>query len=313
MTREHVMKNIFYGLLALTIAPTVFKIIHKGYDEWISSRVKIGVIPLRKVLTSSNQTIHQLTHFFKDKHIKAILIKMDCPGGAAGTSQAIFGQLKALREEYPEKPVVVFVENLCASGGYYIASAADYIVATPSSFVGSVGVYISVPLIKRLMETIKIDSRITKTGDYKLAVSPFVERTADQEKMIQTLCDDTYQRFVADVRAQRPALNQMADSIWANGKIFTGSQAAQLGLIDETGPLFAAERKIKQLLHIDPREDVLYIKAPTVTPLARLMGADDADDDHGHLSLASCVQELAHAMPAVSSLVQEYFGSGSML
>src|SRR3990167_9141939 len=132
------IKNIFWVLLVLQFAPPVFKSIRKQWLDYVEPKNKIGLVVMNSVINSSSSWNKQLTKFFKDPEIKAILIKMDSPGGAAGSSQAIFQEILTLKQQYP-KPIVTYFENMCASGGYYIACTTDHIVATSSALVGSIG------------------------------------------------------------------------------------------------------------------------------------------------------------------------------
>ncbi len=199
-------------------------------------------------LVNSGEYVRNLKKFFKDPSIKAILVRMDCPGGAAGTSQAIYNELTYLKEQYPHKPVVVFVENMCASGAYYIASPSDCIVATGSSFIGSIGVYIALPRLKEFINQYKIEYSVTKTGKYKAILNPLLDATKDEQDLLQELCNNTYQQFITDVSKSRPALALKDAEMWANGKIFTGEQALDLKLIDKIGSLSLVEQEIRDVL-----------------------------------------------------------------
>ena len=248
MKVNELLKSIILMLIFLMIIPIFIKNIGNQYAELSKEKTKIGIISFKKTLKDAEPYIKNLTTLFKDKSIKAILLKMDCGGGAAGTSQTIFNELKALKQKYP-KPVIVFVENVCASGAYYIACAADVIISSSSAFIGSIGVYIPHPELKEFIEQFKIKYNVIKTGSFKTVGDPFLQETPEQRSMLQDLTDATYKQFVDDVAAQRPKLSKNTDE-WAQGKIFTGDQAKNIGLIDKVGSPTTVEQEIRDRITI---------------------------------------------------------------
>lgn len=266
------LKNIFYGILILVMAPPLLKKIAHDYTELLAPRTTVGVVPITGSICKASEHIKTFKTFFEDKQIRAILIKMDCPGGAAGSSQAIFNEVKELKKMYA-KPVIVLVENVCASGGYYIASAADAIVATPSAFVGSIGAYIAQPQLKAFIDQFKIKYSVTKTGTYKAILHPLLDISPEEQALLQGLTDDTYQQFISDVAEQRPQLTLSNADAWANGKIFTGNQALKLGLIDAIGSWTTAEHLIRQKA---PIEGKIHWEYPPKKPfLSQWIGEEE--------------------------------------
>lgn len=231
----------------------------------MSTKTKIGVISIKDALSDSEDYVKKIKDYLSDNSIKALVIKMNCPGGSAGTSQDIFGEIKKLKEKY-SKYVITFVENLSASGGYYIASASDYIIATPGALVGSIGSYMAYPEFKNLMDQIKVKYKVVKSGDYKTAGNPFLESTEKQIKMLQEVSDDVYDQFIKDVSTQRVNLSKNIKD-WADGKIFTGQQALKLGLIDQLGSRSDIEKileekaKLKGPFHfVKPKNKTNFLK-----------------------------------------------------
>lgn len=248
------LKNIIFILaISAGVLPILIKFSKEQFETLLNQKTKIGVIAIKSALYEGDKYIKILKEYFKDKSIKAILLKIDCPGGAAGTSQAIFSEIKKLKAKYC-KYVVVFVENMAASGGYYIATAGDYIISTPAAFIGSIGSYIAHPMFKDFIEQFKIKYEVIKTGDYKTVGNPFLQNTENQKQMLQELSDNVYRQFVSDVAAQRPNLSKDFKQ-WADGKIFTGEQAHNLGLIDQIGSesdidnIFEQNAKLKGPFH----------------------------------------------------------------
>lgn len=227
------IKGLFFILLALQLLPALIKSFKSQYSDLINTKTKIGVINIKDALYEGDKYIKDLKDYFEDDAIKAIVLKINSPGGAAGTSQAIFNEIKNLQIKH-KKYVVAFVENIAASGGYYIATASDYIISTPSALIGSIGSYIAHPVFKHFIEQYKIKYEVIKSGDYKTVGNPFLEDTEPQKQMLQELSDNIYKQFVKDVATQRSKLSKNYNE-WANGKIYSGEQALHLGLIDQLG------------------------------------------------------------------------------
>jgi protease-4 len=266
------VRNIFLIFVLVQIAPIFIENIRKQYRKYVEQVTHVGVVPIKGVIYQSDPYNKILRSYFKDKSIKAILIKMDCPGGAAGSSQAIFNEIEYLKKEYP-KPIITLVENMCTSGGYYIAAATDHIVAPGSAIVGSIGT--SIPYlfkIKGFFELLKIRNESIKAGHYKDMTNPFVDMSAEDRVLLQSLLDDSYQQFVRDVATKRNLLPTTATA-WADGKIFTAEQGKLLGLIDTIGSAHNAVAIIKEKALIEGEIEWVSKKEPSV--LARFFGSDD--------------------------------------
>ena len=245
-----ILKNIFFLLIIIQLAPPIIQGIVKQYKNLMEQRTKVAVLPINGILYNSDPYCKKLRQLFEDKSIKAILIKMECSGGASGTSQTIFDELKALKKESP-KPIVVLVENICASGGYNIACATDYIIAPGSAIIGSIGA--SLPYlfnIKELLERINVKYTPIAAGAYKNVANPFVDLTPQDKSLLQGVADDAYDQFIREVSESRK-LSLASSKEWADGKIFTGRQAKKLGLIDEVGSLENAIQIIKKKAMIE--------------------------------------------------------------
>jgi len=242
-------KNILLVLLILQFTPVIFKAVKSQYSDLFEEKTRIGVITVKGFIGSASQTVKDIKTIFEDTRLKAIVLKVDSQGGSSAAAQAIFQELLYFKKQYPEKYVVTVVEQIAASGGYYIAVAGDYIITTPSALIGSVGVFISHPSFKGLIERLNISYEITKTGTYKGAGDPFLSMSPEQKAQFQELTNDTYRQFVRDVIKQRPQLP--ADSkLWAEGKIFTGEQALALKMIDAVGSPSEVENILRTKAHV---------------------------------------------------------------
>jgi len=278
------LKNIFIVLIFLQIAPALVKNIKKQYGKMLSPRAHVGLIRVRGVLHNSDRYNKYLNKYFKDKNIKAILLKIDCPGSSAGTAQAIYNEIQSLKKKY-DKPIITLVENICASGGYYIASSTDAIITPASSLVGSIGsAFQFLFQLKDFMEQYKIKYKPIVAGKYKDTTDPFTDMTPEQEKMLQSVLDSSYDQFTQDVAKNRK-LSLKDKGKWADGKIFTGSQALKLGLVDTIGSAYDAVKKIKDMAMI--KDDIIWIKPPKRSGLFRWFGQDPPDEDSMFSAFAS--------------------------
>jgi len=278
------LKTLFFLLLFLQFAPPMIKNIKKQYERLIVPKARVGLVEVKGILYKSERYNKYLNKFFKDPNIKAILIKMDCPGGASGTSQSVYNEILSLKKKY-NKPVITLVENICASGGYYIACATDHIIAAPSSMIGSIGnAFQYLFQLKEFIENYKIKYKTLTAGKYKSTTDPFVDITPEQEAMLQDVLKDSYAQFTQDVSKNRK-LSLKTKGEWAEGKLFTGSQALKIGLIDAVGSPFTAVQVIREKALIDEKEEILWVKPPKVTGLATLFGGTSEEDEGSMFSM----------------------------
>lgn len=284
MTLSEILKSLVFLLVAVQFVPTIFKNVKSQYSNIAEHKTKVGIIPLTGAIADSEKCIKNLKKYFEDKDIKAIVLKMDSPGGASGASQDIFQEILALKK-VNNKKIITFVQNMAASGGYYIATATDYIIATPSSFIGSIGSYIAFPTVKNFIEQFKLKYEIIKSGDFKTAANPFTELTPEQRQMFQELSDNVYHQFINDVAAQRKSL-PTDYKLWAEGKIFTGEQAFKIGLIDEIGSHSSVIQALKAQAGIEGKIEWVKEKSKT-NALYSLLSGDDDDKESEFNTLIS--------------------------
>lgn len=264
--------NIFLLIIIMQFAPTVIATLKKQYKALVEPPAYVGYMAIKGSIDEAGFYRRELKKFFDNKDIKAILLKIESPGGAAGSSEALFNELLYLKKEHP-KTVVTLVENVCASGGYYIACASDYIIASQAALIGSIGVFIGYPEAYKLAEQFNVHYHAITSGKYKSAGNPLVPSNSDIDAMLQAITDDTYRQFTHDVAQNRKKLSLKNVDQWANGRIFTGHQALEKGLIDEVGSLSTAESKIKELENIEG--EIEWVKVPTPSPFAKMLGAED--------------------------------------
>ncbi len=258
MTLFEYLKNIFLILIFLQLAPSLLEGIRKQYFSYLEPKTKVGVLTITGILYDSSSYTRQLYHYFKKPEIKAILIKMNCLGSAAGTGQAIFNEIQMLKKEFP-KPVVVLIENVCASGGYLIACSADRIISPPSAIIGSIGNYFRSIQLREFCEQFKVKYTTVKAGTFKTIGDPFSDLTEEEKVLLQIIQNDAYRHFTQQVaNARKLSLTNVKD--WADGKIFTGLQAKKLGLIDEIGSAQNAIKALRKLALIEEKEEIEWVK-----------------------------------------------------
>lgn len=271
------LKSFFLIIVLLQITPPMLRNIKQQWTENLESKNLVGLIYINQPIYSSGQYSKQLQRHFKDPEIKAILLKIDCPGGASGASQALALEILQLKKEYP-KPIVAYSENMCASGAYYAAAMTDYIVTTGSCTVGSIGSKMCTQFkLKQLLQNYKIDTLSISSGSCKDALDPFTDTTDEQKSMLQQLADDSYNQFAADISKQRHLPLQNKDS-WANGKLFSGNEALKIKLIDAVGNQTTAIEYIKQnILHSD--REISFVKTAQLSTWQKLFSHPDEEND----------------------------------
>lgn len=253
------IKNIFLFLIVLQIAPPLLRGIIKQYQSFAQVRTQVGVIPLKGTISKANALSNDLRSFFKNPEIKAIVLKIDCNGGAAGSCEHIFNDIIALKAKY-QKPIISLIENTCASGGYWIACATDYIIAPRTAIVGSIGAtFGNLFQLKSFFENHNVRYESLTAGKYKAATDPFVDLTPESKEMLQKVLNDTYQTFITSVAQQRKLALNSAD-VWADAAIFTGAQAHEKGLIDSLGSSQTAIDALRDRAIIEGEIEWVYAK-----------------------------------------------------
>ncbi len=195
---------------------------------------RVALVKIEGVLLGSEQVVEELHDFTDDASIKAIVIRIDSPGGGVVPSQEIYNAVKNAKKE--GKKVIVSMGSVAASGGYYIAAAADKIVANPGTLTGSIGVKMEFPNIEKLLEKIGVKGMVVKAGEFKDIGSPYREMSPQEQKLLQGVIDDVHSQFIKAV-AEGRGLPEADVRAIADGRIFTGQQAMALKLVDQLGDL----------------------------------------------------------------------------
>ena len=214
-------------------------------SEWVQQGTKnrIGIVDITGLITDSQYITNQVKKFRQDKRIRGIILRIDSPGGAVGPSQEIYDEVLKTRES--GKTIYASMGALAASGGYYIASAAEKIFANPGTLTGSIGVIMAFSNAKGLMEKIGLQPEIVKAGEYKDIGSPARAMTQKERNLLQSVVTDVHQQFIEAVASGRDISVAEVTKI-ADGRILTGRQAYSLNLVDQLGGL---QVSIDQLAH----------------------------------------------------------------
>jgi protease-4 len=223
---------------------------------------KILVIPISGVITDSSkrriartmpgvvqEVVSHLRLAEKDDRIKAVLFKIDTPGGTATASDILYHEIVAFKQRTGKK-VVACMMNLATSGGYYVSLPADVIMAHPTTVTGSIGVILMRPQVSGLMEKIGVDVRVNKSGENKDMGSPFRPITPAEENMMQDLADTLGRRFVDLVKRHRGLDDERLATI-ADARVFLADAAVAVGLVDKIGYLQDAIAEARELAALD--------------------------------------------------------------
>jgi protease-4 len=213
-------------------------------------------VEVKGVIAQSSGIIEELQQYLEDKEVKAIILRIDSPGGGVGPAQEIYREVMRIKAK---KKVVTSMGSVAASGGYYIASASDLIVANPGTITGSIGVIMQFSNFEELLKKIGIKGVVLKSGEHKDIGSPFREMTPEEKKIMQEVLDNVHQQFIRAVAEGRKLDRAKVVEI-ADGRILTGEQAKNLGLVDQMGNLQDTIEITAKMAGISGKPNVLYPK-----------------------------------------------------
>jgi protease IV len=192
---------------------------------------KVGVVEISGIITEPEDVIHNIKKYREDESIKAIVLRIDSPGGVVGPAQEIF---REVRKTIGEKKIIASMGSVAASGGYYIAAGTDGIMANPGTITGSIGVIIGYTNFEEILQKIGLSPVVIKSGEYKDMGSPMRKMTEKEKKLLQSFVDSTHRQFVAAVAEGRKMDPAKVKAV-ADGRIITGEDAKSLGLVDRLG------------------------------------------------------------------------------
>lgn len=215
---------------------------------------KVGVVKIRGAITASEPIIEHLKAYREDNSVKAIVLRVNSPGGGVAPSQEIYAEV---RKTVETKPVIVSMGSVAASGGYYVAAPATRIVANPGTITGSIGVIMEFTNIQELLDKIGLKTQVVKSGPYKDIGSPVRPMSKGDRRLLEKLIADVHQQFIEAVVLGRKMDSEQVSAL-ADGRIFTGRQAQEEKLVDELGNLQDAIRTAADLGGIKGKPRVVY-------------------------------------------------------
>ncbi|MEN3014013.1 MAG: signal peptide peptidase SppA [Endomicrobiia bacterium] len=277
-------KNIYYYfIILLFLLSTILGFIiviqrpfyskTKPISKYISPKEKIALIEISGEIfyapgtqsflrKDASYIISRLKSLTEREDVKGILIKINSPGGSVAAVQDIYNYIMELKKKY-NKPFVCYIQELCASGGYYVASACDRIISSEGSVIGSIGVILQVGNINELLKKIGVKIEVIKSSRYKDIGSIYRDMLPEEKQILENIVNSAYEQFIAAIAKGR-GLSKEQVLQFSDGRIFIASQAKQLFMIDEVGNEDRAIEELKKLAKIT--QDVEIIK-DSATPL----------------------------------------------
>jgi protease-4 len=245
---------VFGVLLSLFFISILAFSYFSGREESLWRDEKIAIIEVKGVIIDPQPTVEKLIKFRKNENIKAIVLRIDSPGGGVGPAQEIYAEVKKVQRE---KKVLVSMGSVAASGGYYVACAADKIMANPGSITGSIGVIVESLNVEDLLRKIGLRSEVIKSGRHKDIGSPLRKMTPEEKRLLQGVLDNVHEQFIRAVAEGRKLPLEKVRNL-ADGRIFSGDQAKTLGLVDELGNLQDAIAMAAKMAGIKGEPEVIY-------------------------------------------------------
>jgi protease IV len=223
---------VLFGVFVLTLLSWILS--DESDESMATSGEKIAVVELKEPIYSSEEIVRQFKKYRENKSVRAIVFRVESPGGGVAASQEIYEEVKKTRNA--GRPVVVSMGSVAASGGYYVSCGATKIVANPGTLTGSIGVIFQFMHFEQLMNKWGIDETTMKTGKFKDSGSPFRKTTEEEKEYFNVLIGDVYDQFV-DVVAKERHLERNKVIQYADGRVFTGRQALEYGFVDTLGTM----------------------------------------------------------------------------
>lgn len=261
--RSNMWKWLWRGVWLLLFVALFSALLGGNKDMGTLSGVHTAVIDINGPIDGSNDTatkiIEGMETAYKVKNVKGIILRANSPGGSPVISKVAFDEIRRLKAAHPKIPVVVVMEDVCASGCYFIASAADTIYANPASLVGSIGVISGGFGFTGLMDKLGIERRLKTAGANKGMGDPFMPETPEQNAIWQAMLTDIHQQFIAAVKQGRgKKIDDQKNPDVFSGRVYTGEQGKQVGLVDEFGSVYTVSRdvfKAPNMVNYTPQDD----------------------------------------------------------
>ncbi|MDN5869164.1 MAG: signal peptide peptidase SppA [Nitrococcus sp.] len=233
------------------------KVLMLSITGFISDQPSEQLFGLLREESTLTRVIAELRKAAHDSAVKALVLRIDSPGGGVTASDAIYHRISTFAAEQ-QIPVVASLGGLAASGGYYVACAADVILAQPTTVTGSIGVILVGVNLSGLMDKLGIEGETFKSGAHKDLLSPLRGATPEERRIVEAIIHHLFRRFVSVVRENRPTLEREKLAMITDGRVFTAADALDLGLVDDIGRIQAAIDAAKRLAGLKQARVVVY-------------------------------------------------------
>ena len=245
------------GVLVLFIGTVWILMNAVGDDGLAPGGPRVAVVEIEGIIVDGSTAVRELREHSENPSVKAVVLRVNSPGGVVAPTQEIFAAIQRVRKG--GKPVIASFGAVAASGGYYVATAADRIYANPGSLTGSIGVVMQMANIEGLLKKVGVDYVVVKAGSYKDIGNFARTMTPEERKILQALLDDVYSQFV-DAVAEGRGLDRKQVLAFADGRIYSGQQAQALKMVDDLGGFEDAVEAAGKLANISGRPKLLYPK-----------------------------------------------------
>jgi protease-4 len=259
---------IFTGCFAVVLGVLVFG--EPGSPFFGGNRV--ALVEVEGLIVDADRVVRELSDFGEDPSVRAIVVRVQSPGGVVGPTQEIYDAITRLRNQ--GKPVVASMGSVAASGGYYLAAAATRIVANPGTLTGSIGVIMQLAEIEGLLKKVGVHYEVIKAGRFKDSGSFARPMTPDERAVLQAVLDDMHDQFVTAIADGRRLTKDRVRAL-ADGRVYSGRMARELGLVDALGGLDEAIRIAGELGGIPGKPRIVRARRPwRLLDLAELVGGE---------------------------------------
>jgi len=281
---------VILGMILLACTGFVAIVLIYGFGFFATGRHsfglngRVGIVPIEGIISDSDEVVEQIQGFAEDQQIRAVVLRINSPGGGVAPSQEIY---QAVLELKKKKKVVVSMGSVAASGGYMIAVAADRILANPGTITGSISAVMHYANVEELMKKIGVSSYVIKSGKFKDIGSPTRKMTVEEQSLIQGIVDDIYDQFVQIIAKNRKLPLEDVRKI-ADGRVFSGRQAKERGLVDGLGGFQDAVVLAGRLSGMEGKPEIIhgtkkkrgflsYLSGSMASGLVEAVGGNKAD------------------------------------
>jgi len=247
---------LFFVGISLIVSTTASD--DRGKSDWLDvlESSKIGVVSLEGELLSADEILKDIRKFKKRSSVKAIVLRINCPGGAVAPAQELYEEIKRIRKK---KPVVASMQTIGTSAAYYVASSSDRIVCSAGTITGSIGVIMMLADLQKIVERVGVNVRVIKAGKYKDIGSMFRPMTEEENKILEDFAAEIPEQFIKDVaQARKGKIQEDKLRTISDGRFFTGEKAKEIGLVDNLGNFYDAVRVACELANVKGEPELIY-------------------------------------------------------